>query len=211
MIKNIIFDWSGVINDNLITVYNAAMIIFEKYGAQKISLEEFKREWEQPYMVFYNKYLPDLSKTEEDTAYKAAYKVAASQYSPKPYSHIKKTLQKFKNAGIKMVVISSDPSENLLSEIEEFHLQGLFTEVYGEIHDKVEVIHEVIKENQFDPEQTIFIGDTTHEIKVGKGASTKTAAVTWGFQNEDKLKSANPDYIIHNLKELESIILGKHF
>lgn len=207
MIKNIIFDWSGVINDNLMTVYNTVIIIFEKYGAKRISLEEFKREWEQPYMVFYNKYLPDLSKTEEDTAYKVAYKIAASRYPPRSYPHIKGTLQKFNNAGIKMVIVSSDPSENLLSDIEDFGLHELFTEVNGEIHDKTKVIHDVIRNNQFDPRETIFIGDTTHEIDAGKRAGTKTAAVIWGYQNEDKIKSVNPDWIIRNLAELESIIL----
>jgi len=30
MIKNIIFDWSGVISDNLVTVYQTAMVMFEK-------------------------------------------------------------------------------------------------------------------------------------------------------------------------------------
>lgn len=210
MIKNIIFDWSGVINDNLLTAYNTAMLIFEQFGARRISLKEFKEEWEQPYMVFYNKYLPDLSKTDEDAAYRDSYKIAVYKYPPKLYSHIKDTLKKFKNAGIKMVVISSDPSENLLSDIEEFSLRGLFAEINGEVHDKAEVIHEVIERNQLNSAETVFIGDTTHEIRAGKSADTKTAGVTWGYQNEDKIKAANPDFIVHNLKELELVILGEH-
>jgi len=209
MIKNIIFDWSGVINDDLLTVYNAAMIIFQKYGAQKISLEEFKEEWEQPYMIFYNKYIPGLSKKKEDAEYRIAYKSAVAKYPLKPYSHIKDTLQKFKKAGINMIVISSNPYEHLLSDIKEFSLDGLFNEINGEVHDKAEIIEETIKRNQFNPEETLFIGDTTHEINAGKSAKTKTAAVTWGYQNEDKLKSSNPDFIIHNLKELESIVFNK--
>jgi len=52
MIKNVIFDWSGVINDDLVTVYKAIMAIFQKLGAKEISLEEFKREWEQPHMRY---------------------------------------------------------------------------------------------------------------------------------------------------------------
>lgn len=208
MIKNIVFDWSGVINDDLVVVYNAAMTIFKKYGAERISLEEFKKEWEQPYMLFYNKYLPQLTKKEEDADYKVAYKKTVSKYPLRPYSHIRNTLQKFKRAGINMVIISSNPYKYLLSEIKEFRLEGLFNEVKGEVHDKTKVIHEIIKRNQFNPEETIFIGDTTHEIIAGKSANTKTAAVTWGYQNEDKLHSVYPDFIIHNLTELESSILG---
>jgi phosphoglycolate phosphatase-like HAD superfamily hydrolase len=207
MIKNIIFDWSGVINDNLMTVYNAAMIIFEKYGAGRISLEELKTEWEQPYMLFYNKYLPGLSREQEVAAYSPAYKTSARQFPPRLYPHIDDTLHKFKKAGIKMVVISSDPVKNLKSDIREFKLQGIFSDVYGEVHDKTNVVQGVIDKHRFKGEETIFIGDTTHEIEAGKSAGTKTAGVTWGFQNENKIKSANPDYIISNLKDLE-LILG---
>lgn len=207
MIKNIIFDWSGVINNNLQTVYHAAMIIFQRYGAPKISLGEFRKEWEQPYMIFYNKYLPRLSKKEEGATFPSAYKTANFQHPPKPYSHIQDTLQKFKKAGIKMVIISSDPLENLISEIKKFSLQKLFIEINGDVYDKIEIIQETIKRNKFNPRKTILVGDTTHDIKAGKSVGTKTVAVSWGYQGEDKLKSTNPDFIVHNLKELEKIIL----
>jgi len=208
MIKNVIFDWSGVINDDLAAVHNAAMIIFKKFGAKRISLKEFKKEWEQPYMLFYNKYLPQLTKEEEDAAFWVAYKKAIKAYPLRPYSHIKNALQKFKGVGINMIILSSNPYGYLLSEIKKFGLQGLFNEVNGEVHDKTKVIRKIIKRNQFNPRETIFIGDTNHEIDAGKSAKIKTAAVTWGYQNEDKLKSLNPDFIIHNLKELEKAILG---
>ena len=65
MIKNIIFDWSGLINNDFPAVYNAIMSIFEKYGVKRISSEEFKKEWVQPYMVFYNKYIPGLDMATE--------------------------------------------------------------------------------------------------------------------------------------------------
>jgi len=207
MIKNIIFDWDGVINDSLATAYNAIMMIFEKHGAEKMTMEEFKKNWEQPYMVFFNRYIPHLNKEEVYSEYKTAYRRSASKYPPKPYLNIKETLQKFKKAQRSMVIVSSGPPENILSEIKGFGLQGIFHEVNGAIHDKTEFVKKVLKRNNFSPGETVFIGDTTHEIKAGKSANIKTGAVTWGFQNEDVLKSANPDFIIHDLEELERTIL----
>jgi phosphoglycolate phosphatase-like HAD superfamily hydrolase len=209
MIKNVIFDWSGVINDDLLTVYKTIMEIFKKFGGKEISLEEFKEEWEQPYMRFYNKYgiFTKLPREEEKAIYGATYNSVVSKYPSKPYPYIKDTLQKFKKAGVNMIVISSNLRETLLSDIEKFDLQEIFNEVNGDVHDKAEDIQETIQRNNFNPEETIFIGDTTHEVGAGKSAGTKTAAVTWGYNNEDKLRAANPDYIIHNLEELESILL----
>ena len=209
MIKNVIFDWSGVVNDDLLTVYKTIMEIFKKFGAKEISLEEFKEEWEQPYMRFYNKYgIFTKSPVEEEKAiYGAIYNSMVSECPPKSYLHIKDTLQRFKKAGINMIVISSNLRETLLSDIEKFDLQEIFNEVNSDVYDKAEDIQETIQRNNFNPKETIFIGDTAHEVEAGKSAGTKTAAVTWGYNNEDKLRAVNPDYIIHNLEELESIIL----
>jgi len=208
MIKNIIFDWSGVILDDLLIVYEVVMAIFLKFDVRRISLEEFKREWEQPYMKFYEKYgIGRLTREEEVNLYGSLYKSIKSKYPPKVYLNIKEVLQKFKKAGINIVVLSSNLRETILSDIEEFGLQGIFKEINSDVHDKAEVIYEIIKRNKFNPEETIFIGDTAHEVEAGKSANTKTAAVTWGYNNEEKLRAANPDFIIHNLEELESIIL----
>ena len=208
MIKNIIFDWSGVINDDLTTVYKTAMAIFQKYSVKEISLGEFKKEWEQPYMVFYNKYgITRLSREEEVALYLPLYKAMTLKYPPKAVAGIRDTLLKFKAAGINMITLSSNVRETILFDIQEFGLGGIFSEINSDIHDKAEFIHEIIARNGFKPEETIFIGDTSHEVEAGKSAGTKTGAVTWGYNNEDKLRAANPDFIIHNLAELELIIL----
>jgi methionine--tRNA ligase beta chain len=215
MIKNIIFDWSGVINDDLVTVHCAIMGMFKEFGVKELSLEEFKQEWEQPHMRFYNRYGlftkggEKKNIEEEIKLYRACYKSALVQHPIKPFPHIKETLQDLKKAGIKMIVISSNLRETLLSDIEEFGLQGIFNEINSEVHDKAEDIAETIKRNKFNPEETVFVGDTPHEVQAGKSAGIKTVAVTWGFSKEDKLKAAKPDYIVHNLKELEDIILTK--
>ena len=60
MIKNIIFDWSGVIKDSAEDQLFAVNEVFQQFGAKKISLEELKENWVQPYMLFYNKYLPNI-------------------------------------------------------------------------------------------------------------------------------------------------------
>jgi len=208
MIKNVIFDWSGVISDDLPVVYKTMMGLFKKFGVKEVALEDFKKEWEQPYMLTCNKYVPELTKEKADVLYRDIYKSVISKQSPKLFSYIKDTLLKLNKTGVNMVIISSHISDYLLSDIKEFGLNGLFKEINTEIHDKTEIINKVMKRNNFKPEETIFIDDTTHEIKAGKKGGTKTAAVTWGYQNEDKLKSSNPDFIIHNLKELESVILG---
>lgn len=205
MVKNIIFDWSGVIKDAVLGHLWIVNQIFKKFGAKEISLEELRENWVQPYMRFYDKYLPDLTIEKEQDAYKKA--ISECPQEAKPFSGIAELIKKFKEKGIRMAVLSSDLSDTILPEVEKFGLKGVFEEIVSDSHDKEESISGIMKRNNFRPEETIFIGDSNHEVEVGKNNNIKTAAITWGFASEKNLKLANPDFIIHNLKELEEIIL----
>lgn len=93
MIKNIVFDWSGVIRDYAVHQLDLINKILKKFGAREISMEEFRENWIQPYMSFYNKYLPDLTIEEE----KAAYKELISEYvKTEPFPGIVDVIKEFK-------------------------------------------------------------------------------------------------------------------
>lgn len=206
MFKYIIFDWSGVIKD---AVHGHVWVIdkmFEKFGKKGISLNEMKEKWEQPYMKFWNKFFPEMTLEEEQKAY---YEVILDKDCPvsDAYEGIVALIKELKEKGIPMAVLSSDLPDTVFPEIKRFGLEGIFSDIVVHTHDKAEAIHELIKRNNFKPEETVFIGDSNHEVEVGKQAGIKTIAVTWGFSTEEKLKATSPDYLIHNIKELEEILL----
>jgi phosphoglycolate phosphatase len=206
MFKNIIFDWSGVIKDAVDAQLWTVNKMFESVGLTEISIEEMKENWEQPYMLFYNKYMPGWSLDDEKEAY---YKAISREDYPRshPYTGIVELIKKLNKKGVQMVILSSDSTSNIFSEIKQFGLENIFKEVVVDIHDKSEKIHELAKRNKFNYKETVFIGDSNHEVEVGKEAGVETIAVTWGFCTEEKLKSTNPDFLVHNIKELEKVLL----
>ena len=204
MIKNIIFDWSGVIDDNAKTVYQASMGLIKRLGGRPISFQKFRQIWQQPYMLFYNKFLPDLTLQEEKRFFDEEM---AKLPKSKAHPGIRKVLMDFKAQKITMVILSGDRARYINQKIKEYQLENLFNEIYDDVHNKIEVIRNIILNHKFKENETIFIGDTIHEIEAGKHAGLKTAGVTWGFDDEEKLKSARPDFIVHNLNELRKVIL----
>lgn len=206
MFKNIIFDWSGVIKDATESQLWAINKIFEKAGIRQITLSEMKDNWEQPYMRFYEKYAPGWTLEYEQKLY---YEVISSNDFPKSKScyGIVDLIKKIKEKGIRMVVLSSDPLKKILAEEKDYGLENIFDEIFADVYDKAEKIEELIKKNNFKKKETVFIGDSNHEVEVGKQAGIKTLAVTWGFCSENRLKSTNPDYLVHNIKELEEVLL----
>ncbi len=205
MIKNIIFDWSGVINDSVENHLCIANKIFKEFNGPQITLEEMRESWVQPYMLFYNKYLPNLTFEEEDVAYRKAILECPQN---KPYAGIVALLKIFKEKEIKMTILSSDIHENLMSDIQSFGLENIFIDIISNVYHKSDGIKELIERNNFKIQETIFIGDSNHEIEVGKEAGVKTGAVTWGYSTKAKLEILKPDFLINNLNELKLAVLG---
>lgn len=205
--KNIIFDWSGVVRD---TVTNQMWIvnhIFKKYGVGEISTAEFKENWTQPPALFYQKYLPEGYNEEERS--KLFQELQLDKDCPKANSfpEVVKLIHTCKENGYFLAVVSSDFPETLLPEVKEYGLENVFSEIVTDANDKLPPTQRIIKDYNLNLEDTFFIGDSNHEIDVAKETGIKSVAVTWGFTSVQKLKSRNPDYIVHNVQELESILL----
>lgn len=204
--KNIILDWSGVVKDTVTSQLWIVNRIFEKYGVDGITLEELKEGWEQPAILFYQKYLPKEYIEEERV--KMYRKTVFDENGPKSsaFPGMVDLIKRCKSNGMFLAVVSSDFPETLLLEVEEYDLKNAFNEIVIDAADKLEAVQKVIKDNNLNLQDTFFVGDSNHEIDVAKKVGIKSVAVTWGFTSERKLRDRNPDYIAHNSQELESII-----
>jgi len=207
MFKNIIFDWSGVIKDALDAHLWVVNRIIEELGGKAISIEEFKKNWEEPYMNFWRTYYPELTYEKEHEMYS---RFILSNECPESTSclGIVDVIKKLKQNGTYMIVLSSDFPETVLPEMKRFALENIFSEVVTLVYDKKEKIAELMKAHNLKPEETIFVGDSANEVKAGKSVGLKTLSVTWGFYSEEKLKLSEPDYLVHNIEELEKVLLA---
>ena len=52
-----------------------------------------------------------------------------------------------------------------------------------------------------------MVTDTVGDLKVAKETGLKTTAVTWGFHSPKLLKSANPDFLVNDFKELKNVLM----
>lgn len=203
MINTIIFDWAGVVCDNVQNVYETTMSIFKKHKAPIITLEEFKNEWEQPYMKFYKKYIPKINLENETELFK-------QEIIKKPiansFPNIVKMLNKLHAAGKKLIILSGDIEQTIFPELDRFNIKNLFTEINYAQHDKSLAIQGIITRNNLDVDKTIIIGDTAHETEIGKSVGMLTGAVTWGYNKEERLKKVNPDFIFREVKDLARLI-----
>lgn len=50
--------------------------------------------------------------------------------------------------------------------------------------------------------ETLFVGDSPFDLRAGRAAGTRTAAVCWGACTRDTLVAESPDYVLERLEEL---------
>lgn len=205
--KNIIFDWSGVVRDTITSQLWIVNRIFKKYGVSEITLEEFRENWEQPPRLFYQKYLPkDYIEEERLKIYREA---VFDKDGPRVSAFLKvvELIHACKSNNAFLAVVSSDLPETLYAEVKDYGLENILNEIVADVENKLEAVRKIIKENNLNPQDTFFVGDSNHEIDVTKETGIKSVAVTWGFTSEKKLRARNPDYVANNVQELEDIIL----
>ncbi len=203
-IKNIIFDWSGVLSDDFDEVYNSSMKIFEENGIEKISIEQFRRDLCLPITKFYFKYLSNFSL--EDLK-KSFVRFFGEQGIPSLFPKTKETVFRLRDSGINMVILSANPRQYIERDLKKYELYDIFSDINTNIMNKVNIVKYIMEKNGFSPEETVFVGDMEHDIEAGKEAGVMTIATAYGHTERYRLERENPDFIINEIEEIPAIVL----
>jgi phosphoglycolate phosphatase len=88
--------------------------------------------------------------------------------------------------------------------------QGLTTAFFtvvggGTLFGKGRLIRRVVQHHGLDLQRTIYVGDETRDIEAARFAGLAVAAVTWGFNDRDRLRAAQPDWIVETPVALRAI------
>lgn len=59
---------------------------------------------------------------------------------------------------------------------------------------------------EFKSKEVLVVGDTEEEIEIAKQFGCRSVGLTGGNISAARLKAAKPDFLIHNLNQLKSII-----
>jgi phosphoglycolate phosphatase len=110
-----------------------------------------------------------------------------------------------------LAVITSSQGKVVAAALNEFGLGTAITTVTGgeSGESKAARIARLRAAHAADGEATFMIGDTVGDIRAGKEAGVRTAAVTWGFQQRDLLIKEAPDCLLDHPNELHSIVRGQ--
>lgn len=204
MFRNLIFDWSGTLVDDLGPVIEATNAVLEKYNTPTLDRESFRRQFRLPYSEFYQELLPDVALEELEAHFRPAFDNAESVVTVLP--HTRDKLDWCKALGIRCFVLTSMDRDAFEKQLDEFDLRHHFEATYSSVVDKRELIHQILKTHQLDPEETAFVGDMTHDIETARHGGVASIAVLTGYNHPEILASARPDITVPDLAVLRSLL-----
>ena len=66
------------------------------------------------------------------------------------------------------------------------------------------MLNTLLERNGLTMDEIVMIGDTEHDIKLGKAAGVRTIAVTWGAAPLERLEAYRPDAIVRTMEALKT-------
>ena len=105
VLKNIIFDWSGTLVNDLPPVMGATNHILRKLGKEEMTLDEFRAEFCLPFSRFYERVAPGVEPGQLETWFHEAY--IPLQDNVEALDHAEDFLQFVKSKRIRTFLFSS--------------------------------------------------------------------------------------------------------
>jgi len=204
VIRNIIFDWSGTLVDDLPAVWQATNYVFSQAGLPELTLEQFRAEFCLPFIKFYSRYTPYLPLPQQESWFHGHFKQIQHSVNELPYA--REFLEFCRRRGLRTFLLSTIHRDHFAVQTARNGFAQFLDRPYVEVLDKRTKIHEILAENKLQPKETLFIGDMQHDVETAKHGGIFSCAVLTGYNRLDQLRAAEPDLIVEHLGELQKIL-----
>ncbi len=210
-VKLVIFDLDGTLVDSLEDITVSLNHSLEPYGFEPLTREKVKgligggisvvmgkilgkdkarlgREVTERFLRFYHEHIVDNTKV---------------------YPGVVETLERLKNEGCRLSVVSNKRAALSKRVLDELGLSRYFDKVIGSdsVGEKkpspVPVLH-LLSTFGVEPGEAVMVGDSELDIEAGRRAGVSTIAVTYGYRGADVL--ADADYIIDDVREIPETV-----
>ena len=204
MFKNLIFDWSGTLCDDLALTLEATNYVLAQYTLPALTIDQFRNEFQLPYPEYYAWKTPDAKLVDLEKYYREAFDSSVTQVTAIP--HGKAFLDFCRSRGIRCFILTSMDPRAFDEQVRHLGMKDYFEHIHSGVRNKEEYIYNLLRQHSLNPADTAFIGDMQHDINAAHCAGLIGIGVLTGYNNAAQLSLSNPDLTVPHLGALQSIM-----
>lgn len=209
--KGIIFDLDGTLLYTLEDLKDSTNYALKKLGLEPITIEKTRQFVGNGINNLLKRALGDNIEYLEPCfdIFMKHYKINCKN-NTKPYDNITKILEKIKDEGIKLAILSNKV-DNSVKELSCYYFKNIFDISMGEsaVFPKKpdsKACNYIINEFNLKKDEVIFVGDSEVDIQTAANAGIECISVSWGYKTKEFLEKHNAKKIIDSPFELLDII-----
>ncbi len=209
VIRNIIFDWSGTLVDDLPAVLDASNHVFRLAGVPEMTTEQFRAQFSLPFKDFYDRYAGHVPLPRLEEWFHARFHEVQDLVVELP--HAREFLKFCRKHGVRTFLLSSVHPTHFAAQLARTGFGEFLDHPYVGVWDKRARIHDLLRDHALEPDETMFIGDMAHDIETGRHGGVFSCAVLTGYNDVAQLRAFEPHLIVENLGELRDILDASGF
>jgi phosphoglycolate phosphatase len=204
-IKMLIFDFDGTLADTFQHTMRITNILSDEFKFKKVHQHEVEfLKGKTIHEIIKHLNVPVLKIPSIVT--KARHELHKQIDSIQPIEGLKEILPLFKQAGLRMGILTTNSQENVekflaMHDLKIFDFIVSTSRVWGKNYG----INKLMKQEQLSPADILYVGDETRDIEAAQKSGVRVVAVTWGYNSHNVLEKYQPDFIVHTPAELFSI------
>ena len=204
MLRNLILDWSGTLADDPGPVAGARKLIFRRFGQAELLLEEFRECSRGPFDAFYDDLMPDIAMGELGPFSDEHF--IAGQHTSLLLPHALEFLRFCQATRRRVFLLSTMNEARYAEQSARLGVAHFFERAYVGVADKRARVREILTTNFLAATETASIGDTVDDIETARDGGVMSIATLTGADSREKLCQANPDVMVQDLGELQSLL-----
>ena len=210
----VLFDMDGTVLDTLDDLCDSINHSLAEFSLPPVSREHVRQCLGNGAAYLVRHSIPEGCSPELEAAVLAFYKPwydAHCLIKTAPYEGILPMMQRLKEQGLRLTIISNKP-DSAVQELSAAFFPGLLELSVGEspsVRRKPapDTVLTAASQIGLSVDQCVYVGDSEVDLQTARNAGMDCISVTWGFRDEAQLIKAGASVLVHTPEELEALLL----